>query len=156
MPDLSHVLQPSTEARMHIEADVNPMPQGALRNLFRDMLWQMIGTVGSSAMLLAMNMAAVRILGRNGFGGFGLVRTAAVWFSTILIFGGPTSLMIQAGRLRDKDKRHIIGSCCIYLMAAVAGTSILVQVNPPGPGSLIMSELPPSVGLLVILHTAMQ
>jgi O-antigen/teichoic acid export membrane protein len=44
----------------------------------------------------------------------------------------------------------------MYLMVAVAGTSIWVQIDPPGPGSLIMSELLPGVGLLVILHTAIQ
>ena len=134
----------------------SPPTRGSLQNLFRDSLWQLMGTVLSSLILVGMTMAAARILGRTGFGGFGLVRTVAMWCSTILALGAPTGLMIAAGRSRDKDKHHLVGIVFFYLVVVVVGAILWIVMDPPGPGSLTMPHLTAGVGALVVLHTAMQ
>ena len=124
-----------------------------MRNLFRDVSWQAVGTLFSSGIMLATNMITVRQLGREGFGAFGLVQTAGIWGLTLFSFGAPTCLMVLAGLAREKDKSHITGTCFLYLLLTGIGATIWICLDPPGKGSWLMPELAAGVGLLVILQT---
>lgn len=156
MADTSEALAPSVGAATRLLGDSSPESAGALKHLFRDMLWQVAGAASSFVVTLLLNILAVRLLGRWGFGAFGLVQTVAIWGSTLLAFGAPTGLLIYSGTVRHKDKRHLVGLALTYLMVTILGTSIWVCLDPPGPGSLTMSKLSSGIGLVVILLTTLQ
>ena len=90
---------------------------GPFRNLLRDSLWQVAGGVSASLVNVGMYMVAVRLLGREQFGAFGLVHTAAVFCTSFLGFGARNTLMILAGRSRYDKKDTVVGSCYVYLAA---------------------------------------
>ncbi|HUT88507.1 MAG TPA: oligosaccharide flippase family protein [Thermoguttaceae bacterium] len=128
--------------------------RGPFRNLFRDTLWQIAGGLGVTVVNVGMCMAAVRLLGRDAFGAFGLVHTVAVFCSFFLGFGAKNTLTILAGRSRYQKKDTVVGSCYIYLVATAIATWLLVQIDPPGPGSRLMSGLSPGLSLLIVFYTA--
>jgi O-antigen/teichoic acid export membrane protein len=132
----------------------NAAPRGVMRNLYRDVRWQALGNVGVSVIALSMTLALVRLLGRDGFGAFGLVQTAGKWCALTFSFGASTNLLVQAGQCRHGDKSRVVGSSLIYLAMTVSVTWILVGLDPPGPGSLVMSQLSPGVGVLVVFFAA--
>jgi len=152
MPDIPSALPPSPRTDSPVGGEGNA--QGPFRNLFRDTLWQIVGGLGASVVNAGMYMAAVRLLGRDPFGAFGLVHTLAVFCSSFLGFGAKNTLMILAGRSRYQKKGTVVGSCYVYLAATAMATWLLVQIDPPGPGSRLMSGLSPNLSLLIVFYTA--
>lgn len=151
MPELSAALPASRDVVATTNATL--APRSVIRNVSRDIVWQVFGAVGTSMIALGMHLAVVRLLGREGYGGFGLVQTAANWCALTFSFGAGANLLIQAGQCRKKGKSRLVGSGLIYLILTVSVTWMLVRVDPPGPGSLVMPQLSPDVGLLVVLLT---
>jgi len=127
---------------------------GPFRNLFRDSAWQLAGGLGASVVNAGMCMAAVRLLGRDPFGAYGLVHTLAVFCASFLGFGAKNTLMILAGRSRHASKDTVVGSCYVYLAATAVATWGLLLVDPPGPGSRLLSGLSPDLSLVIVLYTA--
>lgn len=152
MPDIPSALPPS--ARADTPGGGAGKAPGPFRNLFRDTLWQVVGGLGASVVNAGMCMAAVRLLGRDPFGAYGLVHTMAVFCASFLGFGAKNTLMILAGRSRYENKDTVVGSCYMYLAATAFATWALLLIDPPGPGSRLMSGLSPDMSLVIVLYTA--
>jgi len=152
MPDTPSALPPAPRADSPGGGEGNA--QGPFRNLFRDSLWQLVGGLGASVVNAGMCIAAVRLLGRDPFGAYGLVHTLAVFCASFLGFGAKNTLMILAGRSRHQKKDTVVGSCYIYLAATAIATWGLLLIDPPGPGSRLMSGLSADLSLVIVLYTA--
>jgi O-antigen/teichoic acid export membrane protein len=153
MSDIPSALpaSPGTDPAVGARSDT----PGVFRNLFRDTLWQFAGAVSVSVVNAGMYIVAIRLLGRDQFGAFGLVHTAAEFCARLFGFGAQNTLMILAGCSRHGKKDTVVGMACTYLAATATATWLWVQIDPPGPGSWIMSGLSPDLGVVIILYTAM-
>ncbi len=115
-------LPTSSNAVGQTQVTVVDPPRG-FTNLKRDTAYHFAGSVLCSGLMLAMNLLAVRALGRNGYGNFGSLQTFAIWCAILFSFGGPMTLTLLAGR--SKPGRGVeAGMVYFYVLLVVMGTAL--------------------------------
>lgn len=129
-------------------SDVSPVP-AVFQNLFRDFARLACGAVISALSVFILTLALVRIIGRGELGAYGLVQGAATVLATGLMLGLDNTLMIESGKARHKDSRHLVSLAFVYLGVVLILTTVLILLDRPGPNSLTMADLSPDAGVLV-------
>ncbi len=102
---------------------------GDVKGLASSVLWSILGTLGSRVLMFIVWIAVAKILGKEGFGEYGLIRNTALTFSTFAGFGlGLTGTKFIAENLKkDKGKAGRIASLTLTF-SAITGSIITLLV----------------------------
>ena len=125
-------------------------PPCGFTNLKRDTAYHVAGSVLCSALMLAMNLVAARVLGRIGYGNFGSLQTFAIWCAILFSFGGPMTLTLLAGRAKHHRGAES-GMVYFYVLLVVIGTSLAVCFDYfTGALGFVGDAAPSTLAMLVI------
>ena len=100
-----------------------------LDNLSRDTIVQVAGSIVCSVAMLAMNYSVVRLIGRDNYGGLGVLQSFAQWCATMFAFGGAMTVTILSGENRHRSKSGVLGVAAMYIATVLALTTCAVAIE---------------------------
>ena len=136
------------------ERPANLVPN-VLANLSRDTTVQVAGAIVCSAAMLFMNVFVVRLIGRDNYGGLGVLQSFAQWCATMFAFGGTLTITILAGHSRHGSKSGVLGVAVIYIASVLFLTTCAVVVERQYRLMGIGDELVWTAGLGVICYAGL-
>lgn len=131
------------------------MVPNVLSNLSRDAIVQVAGSVVCSAAMLAMHLFVARLLGRDNYGGLGVLQSFALWCATVFAFGGTLTITLLAGHCRHSNKSGVLGVAAIYIASTLALTTCAVAIERQFGLVGIGDKLVWSMGLGVICYAGL-
>jgi len=102
--------------------------------LARGAFWSLAGAAVSKGLTLASMIVAARLLGREGFGEFGMVQSTVTMFSTLAAFGLGLTATKHVAALRSSDPvraGRVVGLSSLVALATGGGLALVVWFFAP-------------------------
>ena len=137
-------------------------PATVIRRIAHGAFWSLLGTAASRLFTVASSILVARILGREGFGGYGIVQSTIAMFAVLadLALGATATKYVADYRIREPERAsRILGfSVTVALVSAsLAGLSLLALSSWLASESLYAPELASAlrIGALLLFVSAL-